>query len=224
MYDFESDLYDMIQKIEFKQVKKDFQTKMLNDIRSMRNKDKIYVKAVKTRNLYEVAPHDYEKMLSDSITKNYKKSSNAEVTKVNKEAAKIVDKLDLADRVQVLSSNSAFVTIKDHKPDFPNKVQCRLLNPSKSNVGRISKQYLEQVNSNLRERLRYNQWRKTDSVIDWFTNINNKQQCAFIKFDIVSFYPSITLRLLRKAIAFAKSQIQLKKEVFDTILNARMSY
>ena len=68
-------------------------------------------------------------MLSDSITKNYKKSSNAEV-KVNKEAAKIVDKLDLADRVQVLSSNSAFVTIKDHKPDFPNKVQCRLLNPS----------------------------------------------------------------------------------------------
>ena len=72
--------------------------------------------------------------------------------------------------------------------------------------------------------MRYNQWRKTDSVIDWFTNINNKQQCAFIKFDIVSFYPSITLRLLRKAIAFAKSQIQLKKEVFDTILNARKSF
>ena len=72
--------------------------------------------------------------------------------------------------------------------------------------------------------MRYNQWRKTDSVIDWFTNINNKQHCAFIKFDIVSFYPSITLRLLRKAIAFAKSQIQLKKEVFDTILNARKSF
>lgn len=135
-----------------------------------------------------------------------------------------MEKLDLTDRIQVLTKNSAFITIKDHKPDFPNKVQCRLLNPSKSHVGRISKQYLEQINNTLREKLNYNQWRNTDSVIDWFKKINNKQQAAFIKFDIVSFYPSITLRLLRRSIAFAKSKGIVKKQVFDTILNARKSF
>ena len=63
----------MIKNIEFKKVKNDFQTKMMNDLKSIREKDKIYVKADKTRNLYEVEPAEYEKMLNDNITKNYQK-------------------------------------------------------------------------------------------------------------------------------------------------------
>ena len=51
-----------------------------------------------------------------------------------------------------------------------------------------------------------------------------KNKPTMNKFDIVSFYPSITLRLLRKSIAFAKRQIQVKKEVFETILNERKSF
>ena len=47
LYEFENDLYDMIKNIEFKKVKNDFQTKMLNDVKSLRKTDKIYVKAKK---------------------------------------------------------------------------------------------------------------------------------------------------------------------------------
>ena len=42
---FENDLYDMIQNIEFKKVKNDFQTKMLKGIKSVRTNGKIYAKA-----------------------------------------------------------------------------------------------------------------------------------------------------------------------------------
>lgn len=75
LYEFENDLYDMIKNIDYRKVKNDFQSKILNDIKSIRTKEKIYVKADKTRNLYEVEPHEYEKMLSDNITKNYKKAA-----------------------------------------------------------------------------------------------------------------------------------------------------
>ena len=94
----------------------------------------------------------------------------------------------------------------------------------KSHVGKISKHYLQQINTNLRDKLKYNQWRNTDSVIDWFKNLPGKQNSAFIKFDIVSFYPSISLRLFRRAFAFAKREIDIKKEVYETILNARKSF
>ena len=76
----------------------------------------------------------------------------------------------------------------------------------------------------MREKLKYNQWRNTDSVIDWFKNLPDKQNSAFIKFDIVSFYPSISLRLLRRAFSFAKRELKIKKEVYQTILNARKSF
>ena len=29
--------------------------------------------------------------------------------------------------------------VKVHKPDFPSRVQCRLINPAKSNIGKIRK-------------------------------------------------------------------------------------
>ena len=41
-----------------------------------------------------------------------------------------------------------------------------------------------------------NQWRKTDAVVTWFQNIENKGISSFIKFDIVNFYPSISTDLL----------------------------
>ena len=144
IYEFENDMYNMIQNIQFKNVKNNFQSKMQLDLKSIKDSGKIYVKADKTHNMYAVEPKEYDKLLSDNITKLYKKSNPREVYKVNVEAEEIVDKLNLSDRVQVLTNNSAFVTIKDHKPGFPNKIACRLLNPSKSHVGKLVKSIWKQ--------------------------------------------------------------------------------
>ena len=49
----------------------------------------------------------------------------------------------IADRVDQFIEVNSFITVKDHRPNFPSEVQCRLINPAKSNVGFISKQILE---------------------------------------------------------------------------------
>ena len=224
IYEFENDMYNMIQNIQFKNVKNNFQSKMQLDLKSIKDSGKIYVKADKTHNMYAVEPKEYDKLLSDNITKLYKKSNPREVYKVNVEAEEIVDKLNLSDRVQVLTNNSAFVTIKDHKPGFPNKIACRLLNPSKSHVGKISKEYLETINASIREKTKFHQWRNTNTVIDWFNKITEKPQSSFVKFDIVSFYPSINMGLVKRALNFAKRYTTITKTITDTILNARKSF
>ena len=69
---------------------------------------------------------------------------------------------------------------------------CRLINPPKSEVGKISKIVLEKINKKLLKELDFNQWKNTDDAIQWFRNIQNKSECKFIQLDIKEFYPSIT--------------------------------
>ena len=165
MYGFENDLFNLIEKIEFKKVTNCFQNRMSEDLKSIKNSQKLFIKADKTRNMYSVETDKYEILLKGNITKTYKKSNIENVNKVNQEAAKITKKLGIADRVQTLSEDPAFVTIKDHKPEFPNNIKCRLLNPSKSQVGKISKYYLEEINERIRKQSNMNEWRSTSTVM-----------------------------------------------------------
>ena len=163
-------------------------------------------------------------MLRDNVTKTYKKSNIETVTIVNEEASEITEKLSLSDRVQCIAPNEAFITIKDHKPNFPNNIKCRLLNPCKSEIGKISKKYLENINESVRNALNVNQWRNTDSVLDWFKAINDKRNCHFIKFDIVSFYPSISKTTLMNALEFAKQHHDITEDMVKAITNSRKAF
>ena len=84
-----------------------------------------------------------------------------------------------------------------------NNPNCRLINPAKSEVGKISKALLDKINNEVRCKTNLNQWRSTKSVIEWFQNLDAQRNTKFIKFDIVNFYPSISENLLEDAIAFA---------------------
>ena len=74
----------------------------------------------------------------------------------------------------------AYITIKDQKEGFPNNLSFRLLNPSKSDIGKISKNFLDRINKSLIAFTLANQWKNTSSVIGWFKNIPNKRQSSFI--------------------------------------------
>ena len=63
-----------------------------------------------------------------------------------------------------------------------------------------------------------------ESRIDWFRNIKNKQQYSLICFDIVDFYPSISHRLLRRALNFASYFYHIKREEKDIIMYAKISF
>ena len=62
------------------------------------------------------------------------------------------------------------ISLKDHKPDYITKPMVRLINPSKTDLGRISKAILDRVLPRLRNLIRLEQWRNTDKVIDWFNS------------------------------------------------------
>ena len=94
--------------------------------------------------------------------------------------------------------------MKDHKNNFQSSLHCCLINPSKSELGKVSKSILENINQHLVKLLHVNQWKNFTSVIEWFRNIEDKKNCTFIKFDIREFYPSITETILDKALLFAK--------------------
>ena len=223
LYNFENDMYDMIKQIEFEPVRTQFQRKLSTDLRSIKQSNKVFVPADKTRNMYGIEPKEYDKLLSDNVTKNYKKSNLDMVNEINNEASTISNKLKLNDRIQCIANNEAFITIKDHKPNFPNTVACRLLNPCKSEIGKISKIYLEKINCSIRTSSNLNQWRNTKSVIDWFKDIPNKHQSCFIKFDIVSFYPSISKNVLNEALQFSKNYYDVT-DMVNAIMNSRKSF
>ena len=97
------------------------------------------------------------KLLQDNITKSYKKSNVTLIDKINKEAKAIAADLKLDDRIEQFTQHEVFVTLKDHKVNFQNDPKCRLINPAKSEIGIISKHYLELINNKIREKTQIKQ-------------------------------------------------------------------
>ena len=98
------------------------------------------------------------------MTKSYKKTNTADMTNINKEAKCTAERLHLDDRVEEFNQPEAFVTLKDHKENFRNNPKCRLLNPAKSEIGIISKHYIEKMNKNIRKTADMNQWQNTQTL------------------------------------------------------------
>ena len=108
---------------------------------------------------------DYKKILHDNITRTYKKSDQRKVSNINKDAKKIALVLDLQDRIEKMQESESYITMKDHKEDFPLKISCRLINPSKSGIGKTNKHVLDKVNQKILSVTEVNQWKNSHSVI-----------------------------------------------------------
>ena len=98
----------------------------------------------KACNLYKMEKEDY-KFLSENITKTYKKSNRNKVNKLNLDAMKIADKLSISDRIDWLQKNEAYITAEDHNENFQSSPTFRLINPTNTNIGKISKTILDKI-------------------------------------------------------------------------------
>ena len=223
LVDFEKDLWNLVDSITFSNKLNPFQKQLKRDIKEIKNSKNLFIKADKTRNVYEVEPVTYDKLLKENITQKYKKDIDNSLPAINKEAYEIASNLNIAERVEQIAKCEAFITLKDHKPNFSSAPQCRLINPAKSQIGRISKQMLENINNEIRRKTMAQQWRSTDEMLDWFKNIENKEQFNFIQIDIVEFYPSITSELLNEAIAYAQIHTNVDDLELKAIFNSRKS-
>ena len=159
-------MVDLISNIHFKHIPDSFQRQLKNDMTKICSSSNIFVPADKTRNIYSMNASHYDKLLMENITKTYKKANSDDVKIVDLEAKKIASSLNLHDRMQKLKPCESYITLKDHKDNFLSKPACRLINPTKSEVGKVSKCLLEKVCQKVRSDLNFNQWSNSGSVLN----------------------------------------------------------
>ena len=123
---FENRMTELIRGIEFDKLTNDFQKELAKDVKRVREDDQLVVKADKTTNFYRMKPNKYKELLNKNIHKGYQKAEKRHEAKINQEAKTIADRLELADRIETMARRDAFITLKDHKPNFNNSPTCRL--------------------------------------------------------------------------------------------------
>ena len=93
---------------------------------------------------------------------------------INKEVKEIATKLKINHKINSIAEQPAFITIKDLKPNFTTNPTYRLINPSKSEIGKISEHILDNINKQLIDKRQLNQWKNTKAVTNWFIAIPNR--------------------------------------------------
>ena len=220
---FEEDLLNLIRIIKFRKQSNSFQHNIKNDSRSIKNSRKIWVRADKTRNIYLINPSEYIRILQDKVTNNYKLDHEDSISQINRDTNTFASKLKINDKMGKLEEKCAYVLFKDHKPNFLDKLQSRLINPSKTELGLVSKNLINEIVSNILNKSSYNLWKSSSETIEWFKNIKNKSKCTFIQFDIIDFYPSISKELLLNSLTHAKTFCDISDEQIQLILACRKS-
>ena len=176
-------------------------------------------RADKMRNGYEMDASTYNKLLTKNVTKIYKHALDSAVKDINEELKTISDKLGISDCIDPINATPTFISLKDHKPDFGNHPKC----PTKSELGKVSKAILDNINNQIRGQTQSNRWRNTTEAISSFQSINNKQRKSLISFDIVEFYPSISESLLDRSITWAQDFTEITPKDITIIKHARKS-
>jgi hypothetical protein len=216
-------LYDLVVKVEFKKHSNEFQEKLKEDIKNIAKESKMFIAADKTTNFYKVTKEKHDELLKKEINKDYKKTDETNVRNITKQDKEIASNLGIDDRMYTTTKKQSFISLKDHKANFQNNQQCRLINPAKCDLGKVSKKILKKIIKTVGEKTTFNQWKNTKSVIDWFKNLTDKKKLKFIQFDICEFYPSISENLLIEALNFAESFVDISDDERKIILQAKQS-
>ena len=115
------------------------------DISSINKSKNFFVFADKTWNIYETDKNTYSKLLTDNICKTYKKAEYSIHTKINKEAKNITNNYGVSERVDCIAKSNAFISLKDHKPNFSSNPRCRLINTAKREIGKLINTFLNNL-------------------------------------------------------------------------------
>ena len=122
--------------------------KYTGDIKKVNSSKNVFVFAYKTTDVYQTVLESYKELLTENITKTYKIRNSNKTDDINWELRDITNNLSIWNRVDVIAKRDAFITtIKDHKEKFSSNVNCRLINLSKSELGKVSEVNLDNINN-----------------------------------------------------------------------------
>ena len=229
MKEFCSETTHLIDGLKWrKNVSNQFQHNLRDTVNDLAGDDPdnpmMYAKADKSDKYYKVPPGSYNRLLKDHITEDYRKGTLDDVNNVLRKDKQLADDLDIADRVFVSTPRECFGTLKDGKPNFRENPKLRVLNPTKPELGKVSKQLLEKIVADVREKTGYLQWKNTLSCLQWFDKIENKQNYWFIQFDVVNLYSSISKQLLDETIAWVSTITDVSEKTKEILYHVRKTF
>ena len=224
--DFSNEVTDLIDKTKWRRnTSNPLQQEMRNIVRdNLTNNPNMIGKADKSSNWYNVTAEDYDRRFHDHITQDYKKGSLDDFNEVLRNDKAIAEDLEIDDRVFATMPREAYGTYKDTKENFHENPKMRVLNPCKPELGRVSKQFLEKIVHEVREKTGLLQWKNTLSCLQWFDKLQNKSECHFIQFDVVNFYGSISKQLLEDTMNWASTFTNIEQKTKDIIFHARKTF
>ena len=91
---------------------------------------------------------NYKNLFKNNTISLYQKADDLVLKNFNVEAKLIAKKFKLDDRIESDSLRDTFITFQDDKETFSNYPKCRLINPAKPEIGKISNGFLD-INSSL---------------------------------------------------------------------------
>ena len=118
----------------------------MSDRKKINESNELLIHADKSRNIYIIQKDDYNKYVRDNVTKTYKRSTANRVKNINYKSKFLAEKLAINVGTEKMEETEAYVTVKDHKKGFLHKLLFRLISPSKSDIGKISKNRLDKIN------------------------------------------------------------------------------
>ena len=84
--------------------------------------------------------------MMSTVANKYNKIAEKIKNKINKEGKKILIASVIVKRFHCNGESNCFIVITDHKENFESKPSVRLINPTKNEIGRISKVIFKKLN------------------------------------------------------------------------------
>ena len=103
--------------------------KLNKDIEEVKTSKYIWVRSDKLKDIYKIKPSKYQEILKSKITNNYKIDYNNTIEQIDKDTSNFASRLQIENRLGKFKKKEAYILFKDHKPNFENKLQTRLINP-----------------------------------------------------------------------------------------------
>ena len=206
---FENDLIDMLKVIKFRKFKNQFLRKLKTTSKQLRNPKNTNICPQGIKHVPIKQRRTWGTSYQCSRSKLQKSEQLYQEEDQYGRQTNFLKNNEILNRVEINGENNCFFILKDHKDNFANNPQVRLINPAKNELGKITKVILDKINLVIREHFSFNQWKNTQNVIDWFNEIPNKKIHKFVVFDIKEFYPSIKEQLLKEVLDFPNSYINI---------------
>ena len=118
-------------------------------MKKVQTSKKTLTPADQTSTMYRLNNNNHQNLLRNAIKITCKKTINNIGTKINKKGIKFAKQENTLDKTEMNDTGNSLVTLKGHKVNFINHATAWAINPSKNEIGRISRCILDQINTKL---------------------------------------------------------------------------